>query len=266
MEHTLIQLTEDEFDNRYPLVRNHLDANASWSDNEGPGCLFETYGEEVEFVRQQDPLTIWTVIDGDDDDTYITSGYHFVNRIGYLISTVPVRPDVDIEVRIPQSDDFEFQVEEGTAPAIEDTPRGLSEIAFGFLDIPTLVTRKSDSLDFYNVAVWAVEAALTAAFEAGAKSRHLKPASEEGLPTRFDAYEIQPYLRNREEIEPDEEVIVACDPDEAGLWRLYGHIPSEGLRAIGDFESGEQAEEVFARITGQRYTRQFATTGGSNDE
>ena len=128
------------------------------------------------------------------------------------------------------------------------------------------MTRKSDSLDFYNVAVWAVEAALTAAFEAGAKTRHPKPASEEGLPTRFDAYEIQPYLRNREEIEPDEEVIVACDPDEAGFWRLYGHIPSEGLKAIGDFESGEQAEEVFARITGQRYTRQFATIGAANDE
>ena len=146
------------------------------------------------------------------------------------------------------------------------TPRGLPEIAFEFLDIPTLVTRRSDSLDFYNVAVWAVEAALTAAFEAGVKSGHTKPESEEGLPTRFDAYEIQPYLRNREEIEPDEEVIVACDPDEAGLWRLYGHIPGEGLKTIGDFESGEQAEEVFARITGQRYTRQFETTGDSNDE
>ena len=266
MQRTLIQLTEDEFDNQYPLVRNHLDANASWSDNEGPGCLFETYGEEIEFVRQQDPLTIWTVIDGHDDDMYIASGYHFVNRIGYLISTVPVPPDVDIEVRIPRSDDSELENEEEKAPPIEDTPRGLSEIAFEFLDIPTLVTRKSDSHDFYNVAVWAVEAALKAAFEAGANSKHAKPESVEGSPTRFDAYEIQPCLRNRKEIEPDEEVIVPCDPDEAGLWRLYGNIPGEGLKTVGDFSTGEQAEEVFARITGQRYTRQVGTTGGSNDE
>ena len=107
---------------------------------------------------------------------------------------------------------------------------------------------------------------MTAAFEAGAKSRHPKPESVEGLPTRFDAYEIQPCLRNREVIEPDEEVIVACDPEHAGSWRLYGHIPSEGLKPIGDFSTGEQAEEVFARITGQRYTRQVATTGGANDE
>lgn len=266
MQRTLIQLSEDEFDNQYPLVRNHIDPNASWSDNEGPGCLFETYGEEVEFVRQQNPLTIWTIIDGDDDDMYITSGYHFVNRIGYLISTVPVPPEVDIEVRIPRSDDFEFQNEEDSAPAIEDTPRGLSEIAFEFLDIPTLVTRKSDSLDFYNVAVWAVEAALKAAFEAGAKSKHSKPESGKGLPTQFVAYEIEPCLRNREEIEPDEEVIVGCDPDEASFWILYGKIPGEGLKTIGDFASAEQAEEVFARITGERYTRQVGTTGGSNDE
>ncbi len=177
MQRTLIQLTEDEFDTKYPLVRNHIDPNASWSDNEGPGCLFETYGEEVEFVRQQDPLTIWTVIDGDDDDMYITSGYHFVNRLGYLISTVPVPPDVDIEVRIPRSDDSELEIEEENASPIEDTPQGIPEVAFELLD-----------------------------------------------------------------------------------------KPSEGLKTVGDFESGEQAEELFACITGQIYTRQVGTTGGSNDE
>jgi hypothetical protein len=32
---------------------------------------------------------------------YIRSGIHFVNRIGYLISTVPVPEGTDIEVRIP---------------------------------------------------------------------------------------------------------------------------------------------------------------------
>lgn len=35
------------------------------------------------------------------------------------------------------------------------------------LGIETLVTRKSDSLDFHDLAVWSIERALQAAFDAG---------------------------------------------------------------------------------------------------
>lgn len=98
-----IELTEEEFDAQYPLLRNHLNSNATWGFDDGPGCLFETYGEELAFVREQDPLTIWTFIDGDDGDCYVVSGYHHVNRIGYLISLKPVPEGTDIEVRIPMN-------------------------------------------------------------------------------------------------------------------------------------------------------------------
>jgi hypothetical protein len=43
----------------------------------------------------------------------------------------------------------------------------LAAIAREHLSIPTLETRRADSLDFYDVAVWQVEAALKAAFNAG---------------------------------------------------------------------------------------------------
>ena len=66
MTHTAIEMTEDEFDASYPLVTNHINPNASWAFGDGPGCLFETYGEELDFVRAQDPRTIWTLVDGDD--------------------------------------------------------------------------------------------------------------------------------------------------------------------------------------------------------
>ena len=46
----------------------------------------------------------------------------------------------------------------------------LSEIAEEHLLIPTLETRRSDSLDFHEVSVWTVDAALNAAFDAGRKS------------------------------------------------------------------------------------------------
>jgi hypothetical protein len=99
---TAIQLTEDEFDARFPLLRNHLNPNATWGFD-GAGCLFETYGAELEFVRQQDERFVWTFLEGDGhhgDTQYVVSGYHFVNRIGYLISTVPVPVGQCMEVAL----------------------------------------------------------------------------------------------------------------------------------------------------------------------
>lgn len=56
MTHTLIEMSEDEFDAQYPLMPNHLNPHASWAYGEHRGCLFETYGQELAFVRQQPPL------------------------------------------------------------------------------------------------------------------------------------------------------------------------------------------------------------------
>ena len=49
---------------------------------------FETYGEEVEFVKTHDPKFIWTEVDG-DSGTYILAGWHWVNRIHYYITENP---------------------------------------------------------------------------------------------------------------------------------------------------------------------------------
>jgi len=43
----------------------------------------------------------------------------------------------------------------------------LTQIAQQHLKVETLVTRHSDSLDFHDVAVWQIQEALEAAFEAG---------------------------------------------------------------------------------------------------
>jgi hypothetical protein len=102
---TSLEITEDEFDTQYPLVINHLNPNASWTFGDGPGCLFETYGQELAFVRSQNPRTIWTLVDGDDGSQFLLSGFHVVNRIGYLVSTVPFPEDADILVPIPSDSD-----------------------------------------------------------------------------------------------------------------------------------------------------------------
>ncbi len=100
MTSTQIEMSEDEFDEQYPLLTNHLNPHASWAFGDGPGCLFETYGKELDFVRSQDPRIIWTLVDGDDGNQYVMSGYHLVNRVGYLVSTIPFPDDTDIEVLI----------------------------------------------------------------------------------------------------------------------------------------------------------------------
>jgi hypothetical protein len=103
MTNILIDWTEDEFDANYKLRTNHLNPNASWAFGDAGGCLFETYGDEFAFVRRQDPRYVWTLLDGDDGDQFVASGMHFVNRVGYLISKVPVPEGVFIEARIPSS-------------------------------------------------------------------------------------------------------------------------------------------------------------------
>jgi hypothetical protein len=103
MSEKLILLTEDQFDHQYPLVPNHLNSSAGWALGEGFGCLFNTFGEELAFVRQQDPRSIWTLVDTDDGQMALVSGVHLVNRVGYLISAVPVPEDTVIEVLL----DFE---------------------------------------------------------------------------------------------------------------------------------------------------------------
>ena len=50
---------------------------------------------------------------------------------------------------------------------MKQTETILTLIAQKHLGIQTLGTRKSDSLDFHDVAVWCIRDALEAAFEAG---------------------------------------------------------------------------------------------------
>jgi hypothetical protein len=90
-----IEMSFDEWCDVYKPIQNSLDINASFD-----GCMFETYGEEVEFVKAQDQNRIWMYGDGDDGGGYIWSGWGFVNRIGYFITEVPCPDDTTIQVQV----------------------------------------------------------------------------------------------------------------------------------------------------------------------
>jgi len=100
-----VSLTWKEFEEQFKPIKNHF-------CNDPDSLLFETYGEELDFVRAQNPNTIWTYADG-DYCSYVSSGYHFVNRIGYHITEVPFDPDTDYEIIISTETECECYNEEG---------------------------------------------------------------------------------------------------------------------------------------------------------
>ena len=72
------------------------------------------------------------------------------------------------------------------------------------------------------------------------------------LPTRFDCYEIHGVKVFEESGNKWCEQVA---DHEAHFWSLYGHIPGQGLTCLGDFTTREHTEELYARITGRRYSQ-----------
>jgi hypothetical protein len=100
---TFIEQTFDSWLEEFKPITNHLDPHASFQDESGKGIMFETYGDEVEFVKKQDPRCIWTYGDGDDGGGYIWNGWHFVNRLGYFITEVPCPENTMIQIQVDES-------------------------------------------------------------------------------------------------------------------------------------------------------------------
>jgi hypothetical protein len=69
----------EDWDTLFTSVPNHFDTNEQG---------FETTGEEHDYVRvvsAVSPMRVWTVIE-DNNKQYLTQGYHWVNRIKYIIT------------------------------------------------------------------------------------------------------------------------------------------------------------------------------------
>jgi hypothetical protein len=92
-----IKLSQQEWEDEFKPIPNHLDNNASFQDENGIGIMFETYGEELDFVKSRNPLNIWTLMDCDEheDGCVISQGFHFVNRIGYFITEKPFKNNIE---------------------------------------------------------------------------------------------------------------------------------------------------------------------------
>lgn len=104
MPDNFIELSMEEWESTYKPIYNHIDSNASFQDESGQGIMFETYGDEVDFVKSQSPDKIWMYGSGDDGGTYIWNGWGFVNRLGYFITEVPCPDGLTIQVQVGEPD------------------------------------------------------------------------------------------------------------------------------------------------------------------
>jgi len=73
--------TFEEFIEKYKPLKNTLVSGAPID-----GFMFETYDNEVEFVKKQNNKNIFTLVDCDDSKLHIIPGFHYVNRLGYFIT------------------------------------------------------------------------------------------------------------------------------------------------------------------------------------
>lgn len=94
-------ITFEEFTEKYKPQLNHL-AQISNPSPDPESCaplngqMYETYGEELEHIKAQNPNHVWTVLvidevdeNGEDLPWYVSAGFHHVNRMGYIITKNP---------------------------------------------------------------------------------------------------------------------------------------------------------------------------------
>lgn len=99
----MIEMTESDWANKYGLLPNHITND---------GNAFETYGEELEHILNQDDHNVWTELDG-DEGVYIVNGYSRVNRIQYYITELPWVDGEDTMITICKFVECECMDDEG---------------------------------------------------------------------------------------------------------------------------------------------------------
>lgn len=83
-EPTLPALSYDGWCEVYRPMANTINEHSAFDGN-----MFETFGPELAAVQVADPSCVWTIVTTDDDGLCVVSGFHIVNRLGYLVTGRP---------------------------------------------------------------------------------------------------------------------------------------------------------------------------------
>lgn len=85
----IIDMTTEEFEEKYISITD---------EDTGELKTFETYGEELKYVKKYPMNKVWTCVDGEGDKLYLINGFHYVNRLYYVLSVNPWEPGTEIQV------------------------------------------------------------------------------------------------------------------------------------------------------------------------
>ena len=89
----ILILHEDAFYEYFKPFRHPEACHNIWG-----GHGLETFGADLELVHRLDPVHLWTVVDGERDQ-WITTGFHYVNRVCYLVTEKP-HNNLNFEFRV----------------------------------------------------------------------------------------------------------------------------------------------------------------------
>ena len=94
-----MELEYDEWYNKYKPIE----------DDHGNLRIYETYGEDLEFISSiVEDNRVWTWLDG-DDYSVITNGAFFVNRLCYYVTEVPWEgEDGNIEIDMYEANECDI--------------------------------------------------------------------------------------------------------------------------------------------------------------
>ena len=84
-----------QFEETYKPQKNPFVQDSSYD-----GCMFETYGVELAHVREQDNKNIWTIINCENEESWIIPGFHFVDRFGYFITEISWLPEDELILQV----------------------------------------------------------------------------------------------------------------------------------------------------------------------
>lgn len=101
----------EEWIAKYKPQQNHLVSGAAFDD-----FMYETYGEEFDYVKSCDNTKIWTLL-LEDGGTYLINGLHWVNRLGFFVTEV-CSTELDFCMELESEPDPDPMVEAGLACGI----------------------------------------------------------------------------------------------------------------------------------------------------
>ena len=79
------ELKWDEWVEKYKPIKNHI---TKYPNKDADYDMFETYGDEQDYVYSLDEKLIWTEVQG-DCSMLLLAGRHFVNRLNYYVCEIP---------------------------------------------------------------------------------------------------------------------------------------------------------------------------------